>query len=170
METIWPKRLIQFDLFRNFNIQHLFGTTLLTPAIIIQVIRPKNTRTNISTILHSFDLDVCAAAFNSMEVIISFGCLQALNTGYTTCHANLHSPSEFMKRATRLSKYQRRGFNILCPKGFNIDTFLATNIEDCKETRRQRSYRFQTGQFGSNCDCFEMQKQFCEYFELNQKQ
>lgn len=145
----------------------VFNKTSLFPAIIIQIIRPRTLRTNISSIIHSFDLDICAAAFNSKQVIISFGCLQALNTGYTTCYTNLHTKSEFIKRAIRLSKYQRRGFNFLFPKGFDVNEFLMTVVEDCKETQSERLYRFRRGRFGDNCDCFNVQKRFFEYFESN---
>jgi hypothetical protein len=110
---------------------------------------------------------VCAAAFNSRQVIISFGCLQALNSGHTTCYAIPISPSEFMRRVPRLYKYQQRGFHILCPKEFDINAFLATAVEDCKEIRSERIYRFQRQHFGDNCDSFSIQKKFCEYYGLN---
>ena len=136
------------------------------PAVTIQLIRSATTRTTISQIMHSFDLDICAAAFNSKKVFISFGCLQSLNTGYTTCFALSNSSADFVKRATRLAKYQQRGFNILCPNGFHISAFLATHIENAQETRRERTYRFRKGHFGDNCDCFEVQRKFCEHFGL----
>ncbi|CAF4452892.1 unnamed protein product, partial [Adineta steineri] len=55
----------------------IFNGHHFTPSVIIQLIRPTITPITISRILHSFDLDICAAAFNSNEVIISFSCLQA---------------------------------------------------------------------------------------------
>jgi hypothetical protein len=132
----------------------------------MQLIRPTTTSITISQILHSFDLDVCAAAFNSKQVIISFSCLQALNSGHTTCYAIPISPSEFMRTSARLYKYQKRGFNILCPKDFDINAFLSTAVEDCKEIRPQRIYQFRRQHFGDNCDSFSMQKTFCEYYNL----
>ncbi|CAF1663489.1 unnamed protein product [Rotaria magnacalcarata] len=114
----------------------------------------------ISRMLHSFDLDICGAAFNSQKVIISFSCLQALNSGHTTCYCIPVTPSQFMRRVPRLYKYQQRGFNILCPHQFDINKFLATRIEDCKESQPQRTYRFQRRFFGDNCDSFCIQKSF----------
>lgn len=133
----------------------------------MQLIRPTSNTTNISQIIHSFDLDVCAAAFNSKQVIISFACLQALNSGHTTCYAIPTSSSQYMRRVPRLLKYQQRGFNILYPKQFDINAFLATSIQDCKETEPERIYRFRRERFGDNCDDFSIQKQFCEYYQLN---
>ncbi|CAF3941131.1 unnamed protein product [Rotaria magnacalcarata] len=109
---------------------------------------------------------ICAAAFNSKKVIISFACLQALNSGFTTCYAVPFSTSEFMKRAPRFYKYQQRGFNILIPQQFDINKFLATPVEDCKETRPEQIYRFRRRHFGDNCDSFSIQKKFCEYYNL----
>lgn len=157
---------MQFDLFRKFTINDIFSGKRFTPSVVIQLIRPTITSINISKILYSFDLDICATAFNAKQVIISFACLQALNSGHTTCYAIPKSPSEFMRRVPRLSKYQHRGFNILCPKEFNINAFLATSIEDCKETRSERLYRFRRRHFGDNCDSFELQKTFCENYAL----
>ncbi|CAF2066982.1 unnamed protein product [Rotaria magnacalcarata] len=120
----------------------------------------------ISRMLHSFDLDICGAAFNSQKVIISFSCLQALNSGHTTCYCIPVTPSQFMRRVPRLYKYQQRGFNILCPHQFDINKFLATRIEDCKESQPERTYRFQRRFFGDNCDSFCIQKKFCEHYRL----
>jgi hypothetical protein len=66
----------------------------------------------------------------------------------------------------RLYKYQLRGYNILCPKDFDINGFFNKAIEDCKETALERTYRFQRRQFGENCDSFELQKKFCEFYQL----
>jgi len=133
----------------------------------MQLIRPTNDTINISQILYSFDLDVCAATFNSKQIIVSFACLQALNPGHTICYAMPTSPSQYMRRVPRLLEHQQRGFNILYPKQFDMNTFLFTRIEDCKETRLERIYRFRRRHFGDNCDCFSIQKQFCEYYRLN---
>lgn len=120
----------------------------------------------ISRILHSFDLDICGACFNSKRVFISFACLQALNTGYTTCYAMPLTPSQMMRRVPRLHKYQQRGFNILCPQQFDIDAFLATPIENCSEFQPERAYRFRRRHFGDNCDSFSIQKQFCNHYNI----
>jgi len=112
-------------------------------------------------------LDICSLAFNSKQVIISFSCLQALNSGSATCYTIPLVSSEFMRRVPRLYKYQQRGFNILCPKTFHITDFLSTSVEECKETRCERIYRFRRQQFGENCDVYSMQKKFCDYYELN---
>ncbi|CAF1364317.1 unnamed protein product [Rotaria magnacalcarata] len=165
-KTIWFNRLVQFDLYRKFTINDIFHDKNFAPSLIIQLIRPTTTPTNISRIIHSFDLDICAAAFNSKKVIISFACLQALNSGFTTCYAVPFSTSEFMKRAPRFYKYQQRGFNILIPQQFDINKFLATPVEDCKETRPEQIYRFRRRHFGDNCDSFSIQKKFCEYYNL----
>ncbi|CAF1196993.1 unnamed protein product [Adineta ricciae] len=138
-----------------------------SPLIIMQLIRPTHTASNVSQIIHSFDLDVCAAAFNSKQVTISFACLQALNSGHATCYDMPTSSSQYMRRVVRLLKYEQRGFNILYPKQFDINTFLSTPIEDCKETQPERIYRFRRRHFGDNCDHFSIQKQFCEYYRLN---
>jgi hypothetical protein len=164
---LWSKRLVQFELFEKLTIKDIFENKKFSPSVIMQLIRPTYESINISQIIHSFDLDVCAAAFNSKQVIISFGCLQALNSAHTTCYAIPTSPSQYMRRATRFLKYQRRGFNILCPKEFNIDAFLSTRIEDCAEIRPERIYRFRRQHFGENCDSFCMQTKFCEYYHLN---
>ncbi len=119
--------------------------------------------------MHAFDLDVCGAAFNSKQVTITYACLQALNSGYATCYAIPKSPSEIMRRVSRLYKYQQRGYNFLCPKEFDINAFMNTAIEDCRETRSARMYRFRKRQFGDNCDSFEVQKKFCEYYNLRGK-
>jgi hypothetical protein len=166
-KTLWSTRLVQFELFQKLTIKDIFQNKSFSPSVIMQFIRPSNDTINISQIIHSFDLDVCAAAFNSKEVIISFACLQALNTGHTTCYAMPTSPSQYMRRVTRVLKYQRRGFNILYPKEFNINAFLSTRIEDCTEIRPERIYRFRRQHFGDNCDSFSMQKKFCEYYHLN---
>ena len=166
-KTIWPNRLVQFELFRRITIADIVNGISFTPSIVMQLIRPTTTRTSISRIIHSFDLDICAAAFDSTKVIISFSCLQALNSGHTVCYAIPKTPSEFMRRVSRLVKYQRRGFNILCPRDFDINAFLATRVEDCKEIRSERMYRFRRQHFGDNCDAFLIQKKFCEYFNLN---
>ncbi|CAF1459703.1 unnamed protein product [Adineta steineri] len=142
------------------NAVDIFNGHHFTPSVIIQLIRPTITPITISRILHSFDLDICAAAFNSNKVIISFSCLQALNSGYTTSYDIPISPSKFIKRATRFHKYQQRGFNILCPKDFDIDTFLNTIVKDCKQIPSERTYRSRTQQFGDNCDSFSVQKSF----------
>ena len=157
---------MQFDLFSECTVQDVFGGKSLTPVVTIQLIRAEITRINISKIIHSFDLDICAAAFNSKQVLISFSCLQSLNTGYTTCYALSNSSADFVRRAMRLAKYQQRGFNFLCPNGFHLVTFLATNIQNCQETQQERMYHFEKGHFGDNCDCFEVQKKFCERFGL----
>ena len=77
------------------------------------------------------------------------------------------SSSQYVRRATRLLKYQQRGFNILYPKQFDINAFLFTAIEHCKETQPERIYRFRREHFGDNCDDFSIQKQFCEHDRLN---
>ncbi|CAF3928757.1 unnamed protein product [Adineta steineri] len=163
-KTIWANRLIQFDLFRNCSIKDIINGKTFIPSVVIQLIRPTATPTSISRIIHSFDLDICAAAFNSKEVIISFSCLQALNSGHTTCYDVPISASEFIRKAQRLVKYQQRGFNILCPKEFDINAYLATAVEDCKEIQSARIYRFRRCKFGDNCDSFFLQKKFCEYY------
>ena len=76
------------------------------------------------------------------------------------------STSQFMRRILRLHKYQQRGYNILCPHEFDINQFLGTSIENCKETRPERIYRFRRRHFGDNCDSFSIQKQFCEHYKL----
>ena len=158
--------MVQFDLFRRFTIGDIFNGKSFTPSIVIQLIRSTATSVNISQILHSFDLDICAAAFNSRQVIITCACLQALNSGCSTCYAMSNSSSKFVKRMTRLYKYQLRGYNILCPKDFDINTFINAAIEDCSETQSARSYRFRRQQFGENCDSFELQRKFCQYYKL----
>ncbi|CAF1364737.1 unnamed protein product [Adineta steineri] len=163
-KTIMSDRLVQFDLFRKFCIRDIFNGNHFTSSVIIQLIRSTTTSTTISQIIHSFDLDICAAAFNSKEVIISFSCLQALNTGHSTCYDIPISTSDFVKRAIRLYKYQQRGFNILCPKEFNIDAFLNTTVEDCKQNGFEQIYLFRKKQFGNSCDSFSIQKKFCEYY------
>ncbi|CAF4103243.1 unnamed protein product, partial [Adineta steineri] len=147
-KIIWLDRLVQFDLFRKFTMQDILNGHHFTPSVIIQLIRPTITPITISRILHSFDLDICAAAFNSNEVIISFSCLQALKSGYTTCYDIPISPSKFVKRAIRFHKYQQRGFSILCPKDFDVDAFFNTIVKDCKQIPSERTYRFRTQQFG----------------------
>ncbi|CAF3420621.1 unnamed protein product [Rotaria socialis] len=159
-------KLVQFDLYRKFTINDIFHDKNFAPSLIIQLIRPTTTSTNISRIIHSFDLDICAAAFNSKKVIISFACLQALNSDFTTCYAVPFSTSKFTRRAPRLYKYQQRGFNILIPQQFDINKFLATPVEDCKEARPEQIYRFRRTHFGDNCDSFSIQKKFCEYYNL----
>ncbi|CAF1475053.1 unnamed protein product [Adineta steineri] len=163
-KTIWANRLIQFDLFRNCSIKDIINGKTFIPSVVIQLIRPTTTPTSISRIIHSFDLDICAAAFNSKEVIISFSCLQALNSGHTTCYDVPISASEFIRKAQRLVKYQQRGFNILCPKEFDINAYLDTAVEDCKELQSARIYRFRRHKFGDNCDSFFLQKKFCENY------
>ncbi|CAF3265137.1 unnamed protein product [Rotaria socialis] len=165
-KTIWSNRLIQFDLYQRFTINDIFNGTNFSPSIVLQLIRPTMIPITISRMLHSFDLDICGAAFNSQKVIISFSCLQALNSGHTTCYCIPVTPSQFMRRVPRLYKYQQRGFNILCPHQFDINKFLATCIEDCKESQPERTYRFQRRFFGDNCDSFCIQKKFCEHYRL----
>ncbi|UJR13047.1 hypothetical protein I4U23_000073 [Adineta vaga] len=139
-KTLLSNRLVQFELFEKSTIKDIFQNKSFSPSVIMQLIRPSNDMISISQIFHSFDLDVCAAAFNSKEVIISFACLQALNTDHTTCYAMPTSPSQYMRGVTRVLKYQRRGFNILYPKEFNMNAFLSTRIEDCRDVRCQRQY------------------------------
>ncbi|CAF1450442.1 unnamed protein product [Adineta steineri] len=163
-KTISANRLIQFDLFRNYSIKDIINGKTFIPSVVIQIIRPTTTPTSISQIIHSFDLDICAAAFNSKEVIISFSCLQALNSDHTTCYDVPISASQFIRKAQRLVKYQQRGFNIQCPKEFDINAYLATAVEDCREIQSARIYRFRRYKFGDNCDLFFLQKKFCEYY------
>ena len=111
-------------------------------------------------------MDICGAAFNSKEVIVSFACLQALNSGYTTCYVTPKFQSEYTRPLLRLSKYIKRGFNILFPKEFNLSAFLSTKVEDCREDPLENFYRFRTGRFGENCDYYAIQKKFCENFKL----
>jgi hypothetical protein len=144
----------------------MFNGKNCNPSVIMQLINPTITSITISKILHSFDLDICSAGLHNRQVIISFSCLQALNSGHTTCYAMPKSRSEFMRRVPRLFKYQKRGYNILCPKEFNINSLLATSIEDCNEARPERLYRFRRRHFGENCDSFAIQKKFCEYYKL----
>lgn len=165
-KTIWLNRLVQFDLYRKFTISDIFNGKNFVPSVIIQLICPTITPITISRIIHSFDLDICAAAFNSKTVTISFSCLQALNSGHATCYAVPISTSQFMRRVPRLYKYQQRGYNILCPHEFDINQFLATSVENCKETQPQRTYRFRRRHFGDNCDSFNMQKQFYQHYKL----
>ncbi|CAF1496933.1 unnamed protein product [Adineta steineri] len=148
----------------KYFVRHIINGKTFIPSVVIQLIRPTTTPTSISQIIHSFDLDICAAAFNSKEVIISFSCLQALNSGHTTCYDVPISASEFIRKAQRLVKYQQRGFNILCPKEFDVDAYLATAVEDCKEIQSARIYRFRRYKFGDNCDSFFLQKKFCENY------
>lgn len=164
--TAWFNRVIQFDLFRRFKINDIFNGKDCSPTIIIQAIYPTIIPINVSRIIHSFDLDICSAAFDSNQISITFGCLQALNSGHTTCCSLPASPSQFMSRASRFLKYQQRGFNVLCPKQFNLQAFLSTDVKQCNESHAQRSYRFYRTFFGVNCDSFSMQEKFCEYYNL----
>lgn len=165
-KTIWPNRLIQFDLFQKLTINDILNENTCSPSLIIQIIYPTITPITISRILHSFDLDICSIALHNRKVIMSFSCLQALNSGHTTCYATPIVPSQFMRKVLRFSKYQRKGFNVLFPKEFNISTFCNTNIENCNETQPEKTYRFRRAQFGENCDSFKMQKTFCEYYKF----
>ena len=165
-KTIWSKRLVQLNLFRKFTMNDIFNGKNCNPSVIIQLIHPTIKPITISRILHSFDLDICSAALHDKQVIISFSCLQAFNSGHTVCYAMPKSQSEFMRRVLRFFKYQKRGFNILCPKQFDINALLATCVEDCNELRPERLYRFRRQHFGDNCDSFEIQKKFCEYYKL----
>ncbi|CAF1159207.1 unnamed protein product [Rotaria sordida] len=142
----------------SYFVRHIVNGKDFTTSVVMQLTRPTTTYTTISRIIHSFDLDICAAAFNSKQVIISFSCLQALNSGHATCYALPISSSEFVRRVSRLFKYQQRGFNILCPKEFDINAFLATAVEDCKEIRSERIYRFRRQHFGDNCGSFSIQR------------
>ncbi|CAF1239886.1 unnamed protein product [Rotaria sp. Silwood1] len=165
-KTIWSNRLIQFDLYRKITINDIFNGNNFSPSIIIQLICPTLYPITVSRILHSFDLDICACAFDSKRVLISFSCLQALNSGHTTCYAMPVTNSQYMRRVPRLLKYQQRGFNILCPKEFDINAFLTTSIENCNESQFERTYRFRRRHFGDNHDSFCLQKKFCEHHSL----
>ncbi|CAF1368428.1 unnamed protein product [Rotaria magnacalcarata] len=165
-KTIWLNRLVHFDLYPKITISDIFNGKNFRPSVIIQLICPTISPISISRILHFFDLDICAAAFNSKTVTMTFSCLQALNSGHTTCYAVPLSTSEIMRRVPRIYKYQQRGYNILCPHEFNINEFLATPVENCKESRPERTYRFRRQQFGDNCDTFALQKQFCQHYKL----
>ncbi|CAF3744645.1 unnamed protein product [Rotaria socialis] len=166
-KTIWLNRLVQFDLYNKITINDILNGKKFIPSVVIQLIRPTTSPLTISRIIHFFDLDICAAAFNSKRVIISFSCLQALNTGHTICYAIPRNPSQFMRRVLRFHKYQQRGFNILCAHEFDIKAFLTTAVENCNESRPERLYRFRRQHFGDNCDTFSLQKKFCEYYKLN---
>lgn len=165
-KTIWSNHLVQFDLFRRFTIADVFNGKSFTPSIVIQLIRPTVQVINTSQILHSFDLDICAAAFDSKEVIVTYACLQALNSGFSTCYAFSSSRSKCVTRTIRSKKYLQRGYNILCPKEFHIQAFMNTPIEDCTENQYERMYRFRRRQFGENCDSFGLQEKFCQCYNL----
>ncbi|CAF3664266.1 unnamed protein product [Rotaria socialis] len=100
-KTIWLNRLVQFDLYRKIIINDILNGKKFIPSVVIQLICPTTAPLTISQIIHSFNLDIGAAAFNSKQVIISFSCLQALNTGHTICYAIPHNPSQFMRRVLR---------------------------------------------------------------------
>ena len=164
-KTVWQGRVVQMDLYRKMTTADIFKSGQLLPSVIIQLIRPTMSSITISRIVHSFDLDICGAAFDSKQVIISFACLQALTTGHSTYYAMSNVRSKSMKQVRRLHKYQQRGYNILCPKTFDLHTFLITPLDN-DSNLSVHSYPSRKNYFGHNCDYFGAQKQFCEYYGL----
>ncbi len=147
-------------------VQDVFNCDDFVPSVVMQFIFPSISNVNISRIIHSFDIDICACAFDSKRVLISFGCLQALNTGFTTYCAMSDNETDMMKRVYRLRKYIRRGYNILFPKNCDINTFINTTIRNCDQNQTETSLIFCKKYFGNNYDFYRMQKQFCEHYGL----
>jgi hypothetical protein len=165
-KTKWSNRLIQLDLLRKLTINDIFNGKSVSPSVIMQLICPTIPDVNIWRILYSFDLDVCGAGFNWSKVTISFACLQALNSGHTTCYATRVIPSDLMIRVSRLYKSQQGGLNIQCPNEFDTSAFLWTSLQDCNEIRPKRLYRFRRERFGDNCDAYSIQKRFWSYCQI----
>ncbi|CAF3352705.1 unnamed protein product [Rotaria sp. Silwood2] len=111
------------------------------------------------------DIDLLFLKQNS-RLFKTADCSQALNSGHTTCYAMPVTTSQYTRRVSLLLKYQQRGFNILCPKEFDINSFLATSIEHCNESQPERMYRFRRRHFGDNYDSFCLQKKLCEHYNL----
>ncbi|CAF2714353.1 unnamed protein product [Rotaria sp. Silwood2] len=111
------------------------------------------------------DIDLLFLKQNS-RLFKTADCLQALNSGHTTCYAMPVTTSQYMRRVSRLLKYQQRGFNILCPEEFDINAFLATSIEHCNESQLEKMYRFRRRHFNDNYDSFCLQKKFCKHYNL----
>lgn len=148
------------------TVRDFLNADSLMPSVVIQLIRPTISPITISRVIHSFDLDICSAAFNSKDVIISFACMQALSTGHSTYYAMSNNRNKLIRQLRRLYKYHQRGYNILCPKNFDLQHFLSTSIENPNANAEQQSYSSHRQYFGDNCDFFQVQKRFCEHYGL----
>jgi hypothetical protein len=70
--------------------------------------------------LSRLDIDCCQVAFNTKNVICTHSFVQSLNTG-TMMNYKLKPTENYLTTLNRIRKYEKRGFELLKPKGYSLD-------------------------------------------------
>ena len=137
------------------------------------------------SLLHIFDLDCCQVGFDGSNVVSTYAFLQSITTNTMINYKLLNN--SFMKNTylPRIQKYSKRGFDLIVPHNFKINTFIKDpNDKEHKRTSESINKKrgkvlerlfihftleigvmYGDGGFGLNNDCLGVRRNFIKILQ-----
>ncbi|CAF2925058.1 unnamed protein product, partial [Rotaria sp. Silwood2] len=160
------RRVYELEISLGSSIFEIINQPNIRKKIVLQFIYHPSI-TSIDTYLIAFDIDVIQICFDDKNVLCTWACIRALNTGTFICYNLTNNLTTLARTAIRISKYYQKGFKLLYPYEFAINDFLSLTVYELKHTQNPNYYSSTKEQFGSNHDYFRLQKNLWTYISLN---